>query len=157
VDYEIPKSFTKDHHSDGSGVSLHLNSDDFEEKQRMIELFKKNKLIELVETPRQEESTAFLIGTTVSTWIEVKVSLTAEGKKYLIKETDKSFKVKLWETTLGRIARIEEMEQLKEAKVDYTVVNTNITPFGEGFHNKDNILVKSITFSLIDGNWHLKL
>lgn len=157
VDYEITKSFTKDHHTDGNGVTINLNANDFDEKQRMIELFKQNKLIELAETPQREETTAFLLGTTVRTWTAVKVSLTEEGKKYLLKETDNGFKVKLWETTLGRIVKIEEMEQQKEAKVDYSVVNNNITPFGEQFKNKDNADLKSKYFILIDGGWQLKL
>lgn len=156
VDYDFTKRFTKDYNTQGNGVTVNLGGDDWESKKRTIESFEKARLITFEETPHREETTAFLLGTTVRTWTSVKVSLTDEGKKYLLQDTDNSFKVKLWETNLDEITGIQEMEQEKSAKVDYTTSNKNVTPFGENFSDKNKTTQKTIYFSLYDDGWRIK-
>lgn len=156
VDYDFTKEFTKDWNTEGNGVTVDIGGNEWEEKKKQIEKFENMGLITFEETPQREESTAFLLGTTVRTWTSVKVSLTDEGKKYLIQESDKNFKVKLWETDILDITGVQEMEQEKRAKVDYTVSNKNITGFGESFSNKDQVVNKTIYFSLYDDGWRIQ-
>jgi hypothetical protein len=155
VDYEFTKGFTKDYNTQGNGVTIDVGGDDWESKKRKIESFEKAGLITFEETPHREETTAFLLGTTIRTWTSVKVSLTDEGKKYLLKETNNNFDVKLWETILNDVTGIQEMDQQKTAKVDYTISNKNITPFGESFSNKNETTQKTIYFSLYDDGWRI--
>ena len=76
-------------------------------------------------------------GDNVETWTSVKVSIIEEGRKYLIKEDEKYYTVKLWQTDVDGITGIQEIVQEKTAKVDYSISNKNITPFGERFSNKN--------------------
>ena len=109
-----------------------------------------------METPQREETTQFLIGTTVRTWTSVKVSLTDEGKKYLVQDNGKSYFVNLWETDINEITGIQEMKEAKIAKVDYTISNKNITPFGEIFNDKNQITTMSANFTLYDDGWRIQ-
>lgn len=153
--YEIPKNFTKDHNSAGNGVSIVVGGDDFEKTKKAIEHFQAIGLLNLTEQQHREESTSFLLGTTIRTWAEVNVLLTEEGKKYLLQENDKSYKIKLWDTDINRVTRIEEIGE-KERKADYYIVNKNRTPFGEYFSDKSNIITKSVNFYLYDDGWRIQ-
>lgn len=156
VDYDFTKEFTKDWNTEGNGVTVDIGGDDWEVKKKQIEKFENMGLVTFEETPHREETTAFLLGTTVRTWTSVKVSLSDEGKRYLLQEDDKTFKVKLWETNIADITGIQEIGQEKRAKVDYTISNKNITLFGETFSNKNEIVSKSIYFSLYDDGWRIQ-
>lgn len=156
VDYNITKAFTKDMNTVGNGVTIDIGGDDWERQKKIIESFEKARLIAFEETPEREETTAFLLGTTVRTWTSVKVLLTEEGKKYLLNETNNYFNVKLWETSMDEITGIQEIEQDKIAKVDYTISNESISPFGENFDDKNKRTQKTIYFSLYDDGWRIK-
>lgn len=156
VEYTFTKAFTKDEHTEGNGVTVMLGGDEFEHEKNMIEMFERKKLISFEEIPHREESNTFLLGRTVRTWTTVKISLTDEGKKYLLKQDGQKFTVKRWETTVGDITTVEEVEPQKTARVDYVLSNTNITPFGECFIEKGKTISRSIYFSLTDDGWKIK-
>jgi len=154
--YEITKSYIKDMNTEGRGVSIVLGEDEFKEKEKTIEQFKDMGLLTLNEVPQREETTAFLIGTTIRTWTSVEVSLTETGNKYLVQEKASSFEVNLWETDMSQITGIQEMQEQKTANVEYTISNKNITPFGSVFSDKNNVRKKSAYFSLYDDGWRLQ-
>jgi hypothetical protein len=154
--FEITKSFIKDVNTEGRGVTSIIGEDEFKETEKAINQFASLNLLKLDETPQREETTQFLIGTTVRTWTSVKVSLTDEGKKYLVQDNGKSYIVNLWETDINEITGIQEMKEAKIAKVDYTISNQNITPFGEIFNDKNQITTRSVNFSLYDDGWRIQ-
>lgn len=154
--FEITKSFIKDVNTEGRGVTAIIGEDEFKETEKAINQFASLNLLKLVETPQREETTQFLLGTTVRTWTSVIVSLTDEGKKYLVQDNVKSYLVNLWEIDINEITGIQEMKEAKIAKVDYTISNKNITPFGEIFNDKNQITTKSVNFSLYDDGWRLQ-
>ena len=59
------------------------------------------------------------------------VSLTEKGKKYLLEEDGGSFVMKLCDITFGEITGMVIDENNKNAKVEYTLKNENITPLGD--------------------------
>jgi hypothetical protein len=154
--YEITKSYIKDMNTEGRGVSIVLGEDEFKEKEKTIEQFKEMGLLTLNEVPQREETTAFLLGTTVRTWTSVEVSLTETGNKYLAQKKENSFEVNLWETDINEITGIQEMQDQKAATVEYTISNKNITPFGSVFSDKNKVRQKSANFSLYDDGWRLQ-
>jgi hypothetical protein len=153
--YEIVKSYTKDMHTEGSGVTIVLGEDEFEPKEKAIMQFVQKGLLQLNETPHREE-VAVLFGTTIRTWINVEISMTEIGRKYLVQENANSYLVNLWETDINEITGIQEMADNKTAIVDYTISNKNATPFGEIFSDRNNVTQKSIDFSLYDDGWRLQ-
>lgn len=154
--FEITKSFIKDVNTEGRGATAIIGEDEFKETEKAINQFASLNLLKLDETPHREETTQFLFGTTVRTWTTVKVSLTDEGKKYLVQDNGKSYFVTLWEIDINEITGIQEMKEVKIANVDYTISNKNITPFGEIFNDKDQITTMSASFSLYDDGWRIQ-
>jgi len=154
--FEISKSYIKDVNTEGRGVTAIIGDDQFKETEKAINQFASLGLLNLVETQKREETTQFLFGTTVRTWTIVKVSITDEGKKYLIQDNDKSYRVKLWETDIVEITGIQEMKESKSAKVDYTISNKSITPFGDCFGDKNQVTSLSAYFSLYDDGWRIQ-
>ena len=156
IDYDITKAFTTNMNTEGRGLTIDIGGNDWENQEKIIKSFENARLVTFDETPEREETTVFLLGTTVRTWTSVKVLLTEDGKKYLLNENDNSFKVKLWETSLDDITGIQEMEREKTARVDYTISNKNISLFGEIFSDKNKATQKTIYFSLYDDGWRIK-
>ena len=153
--FEITKSFIKDVNTEGRGVTAIIGEDEFKETENAINQFASLNLLKLAETPQREETTQFLIGTTVRTWTSVIVSLTDEGKKYLNQDNGNSYIVNLWETDIDEVTGIQEIKETKSAKVDYTISNSNITPFGEIFEDKNRNVSLSAYFSLFDDGWRI--
>ena len=158
VDYSFTNSFTKDFFNASDQVVATVGEEEWEKAKTIIEGFKNAGLVTFEETPQRKEIAGLFFNrpSGYQTWTDVKVFLTDEGKKYLLKENNGTFKVKLWETNLTDITGIQEMEQDKRAKVDYTISNSNITPFGETFSNKTNTISKTIYFSLYDDGWRIQ-
>jgi hypothetical protein len=142
--------------SDGLGATIVLGEDDTKKEEKAIEQFVSMGLLKLEKTPHREETTIFLLGTTVRTWTSVKVELTEMGRKYLIKEDEKSYTVCLWETDLKEISGIQERPEIKAAQVEYILFNTNITPFGSIFSNQKNEQNRTANFSLFDDGWRIQ-
>jgi protein-arginine kinase len=154
--FEIIKSYIKDVKTEGRGVTALIGEDQFKETEKAINQFASLNLLKLDETQQREETTQFLFGTTIRTWTIVKVSLSDEGKKYLVQDNDKSYLVKLWETDIAEITGIQEMKESKSAKVDYTISNKSITPFGDCFGDKNQVTSLSAYFSLYDDGWRIQ-
>ncbi len=154
--FEITKSFIKDVNTEGRGATAIIGEDEFKETEKAINQFASLNLLKLDETSQREETTQFLLGTTIRTWTSVIVSLTDEGKKYLVQDNGKSYIVNLWETDINEITGIQEMKEAKIAKVDYTISNKNITPFGAIFNDKNQIASRSVNFSLYDDGWRIQ-
>ena len=86
------------------------------------------------------------------TWATV--SLTANGKKYLVNESRGQYEVKSAEIAFGKISGIQINEQYKVAEADYTLQRINITPFGHSSSN--DIMNRHQSFSLYDDGWRIK-
>ena len=86
------------------------------------------------------------------TWATV--SLTADGKKYLLKENNGQYEVKSAEIAFGQITGIQMNEQYKVAEAEYTLQRINITPFGHASSN--DIMNRHQSFSLYDDGWRIK-
>jgi hypothetical protein len=154
-EYYIPKSFSKDMHTEGYGVTAEVGSEDARYIEQMVALFASQNLVSLQETQRQNERSAAIFGTALRTWISVAVTLSDEGKKYVLKETPSTYTVKLWDTDVDKVTGIQETEQSKTSLVGYTVTNKNVTPFGINFNDKDDTLQKTAYFSLFDDGWRI--
>jgi hypothetical protein len=154
TDYEFTKAFSKDDNTEGFGINVIIEDDESKEVKKMIEIFEKNKLIRFEETPHREETDQGFLGTTVKTWIDVKISLTDEGKKYLEEENKDSYKVRLWETGINAISDITEWKS-GGATVYYSISNKNITPFGKCFSNNSQTIQKKINFSNGKHSWEI--
>jgi len=154
--YEIAKGFIKDMHSSGLGVTIATGEDEFKDKEQAINQFESIGLLKLTKTPKREESSAFLLGTTIRTWTQVGVSLTETGKKYLIQDKQNTFVVKLWDTNVKEITGIQEFPQLKASEVSYTICHQDITPFGSIFNDRNAISEGTAHFSLYDDGWRME-
>lgn len=153
-EYQFTKSFIKDENTEGRGVTVILGEEEFADEQKMIEKFEANGLVTFTEIPHREETTAWLMGTTVRTWTTVQVSITNKGKGYVINEDDNSIRVKLWEIDFCEIIQIQE--QPTSTTVEYNTVNRKITLFGHCFENESYKKErKSSNFFKTDGKWKL--
>jgi hypothetical protein len=154
-EYSFTKAFTKDMNTDGNGVTVMIGEEEFKEKQKMIEDFEKKKLVAFTEEPHREEITAWLLGTTIRTWTTVSISLTEEGKKYMIRENNDNYTVRLWETSIDKINGIHETNGGKNAEVYFLISNKNITPFGESFEERNIKTNRTMYFSLFNDGWRI--
>lgn len=154
--HEITKGYIKDMNTEGRGVTIVLGEDDTKREERIIVQFESMGLLKLTETPQREESSAWLLGTTVRTWTSVQVELTEEGRKYLVSENDKLFTVMLWETDVKEVTGIQERPEQKMAEAEYVIQNANITPFGSIFSDKNTERQRSAEFALYDDGWRIQ-
>ncbi len=58
------------------------------------------------------------------------IYLTEKGKKYLVDEDKSSYYVKLSTVEFGEVSGIFEEPKMNMAKVEYTLIRKNLTPFG---------------------------
>lgn len=154
--HEIKKAYIKDMNTEGLGVTIVLDEEDNKKEEKIIKQFEAMGLLKQEETPRREETTAWLLGTTIRTWTSVKVELTEMGKEYIINENENSYTVNLWETEIKEITGVQERTELKVAQVEYVVFNTGITPFGSIFSDKSNEYKRTANFSLYDDGWRIQ-
>ncbi len=84
-------------------------------------------------------------------WSSLYTSPTKKGKKYVVNDTGKKFEVELCTLKFGKVLSIHEEPQTNTAKVKFTLVRTNFTPFGELYrtHYDDKPLEKTITKSVL--------
>jgi hypothetical protein len=151
--YEFTKTFTKNENTEGNGVTVIVGEEDFKKEEQMIERFEKNKLIAFEEIPHSEETTLFLLGTTVRTWTQINILLTPTGKKYLLSENASSFKVKLGEWNVNDITNILEFNDGTQAELKYAVSTKGITPFGECFDDKNTSLQRTAQLRFAQSHW----
>ena len=88
----------------------------------------------------------------LQSWLVYTVTLTDEGKKYLISESDMEFEFKTCELNFGEITGIQMQEQVKVATVNYTIVR-KATPFG--FNISQGSENRTAVFSLFDDGWRI--
>ena len=155
--YDFPKEFTKDYKSVGFKAVAIIGEKEFDVKEKAISNFKTVGLLNLDEEPHEVVTQASwpFSGDNVETWTSVKVSITEEGRKYLIKEDEKSYTVKLWETGIDNISGIKEMDGGKMTQAEYSISNRNLTPFGNYFNDKNAVTQKTSYFSKYDDVWRL--
>ena len=159
VFYSFKSVYTKDEqHTGGGAVYAEIGEmKTYPEVKDMLNYYRSKSLITIEEEPHSyTEDLGWPFSPTTRTWTSVKILLTEYGRKYLNKENNEAFDVKLWEADITEITGIQEMENNKSARVDYTVSNTNITPFGEFFSNKNNVTQESVFFSLFDDGWRIQ-
>ena len=93
-----------------------------------------------------------------------KVTLTDEGKKYLIREEaansermfgEKSahYVIKTNELAFGEVTGIQEFEAFKAVEASYTLIKANYTPFGKPATN--TVVQMKATFAIFDDGWHI--
>ena len=145
--YTFNTVYTKDYKSTGAGaVYAEIGKTvTYEEVKDMLNFFQSKGLVKIEEIPHSEtKDLGWPFSPQTRTWITVKVLPTEIGRKYLNKENNGTLEVKLWEADITAIDQIKETpgSDYSTAAVDYTVVNKNITPFGE-FFSERNIITKS--------------
>lgn len=153
---KITKGYIKDMNTEGLGVTIVLGEDDNKKEENIITQFESMGLLKLERTPQREETSAWLLGTTVRTWTSVKVELTDLGRNYLVSENEKLYTVMLWETDVKEITGIQERPEFKVAQVEYILFNKNITPFGSIFSDKNDENKRIADFSLYDDGWRIQ-
>ncbi|HEV7781420.1 MAG TPA: hypothetical protein VGO58_09145 [Chitinophagaceae bacterium] len=144
-EFEFTKGFSDDYETEGRGLTVVLGEEEFEGTKRILDTMASHGLISFETIPHREETTAWLMGTTVRTWNEVKVILTPEGKKHLLRENKETYTVKLCDIDFDAIKSIYITPQYsggkktrETASVAYTTSCKDITPFGKMFGYSEN-------------------
>lgn len=141
---QLGKRVLKDSRHDSWGVCLNIGDKYSDVKGRLDELQAKG-LISIGENQQHEGQCNYLWAT---------VELTDEGKKYLVKDADGEYQIKVCEVTFGEITGIQIHEQFKVAEADYTLRKINLTPFGSNISTVP--MNRKATFALFDDGWRIK-
>ena len=84
------------------------------------------------------------------------MELTEKGKQYIAGKSDgRDFLFKVSDLDFGEITGIVEQKESNTAKVNYTLIRKNITPFGTIFGLKEGAFNNSITFTKFDDGWRI--
>jgi hypothetical protein len=89
---------------------------------------------------------------TLQSWVVYTVTLTDEGKKYLVSESDKEIEFKTCELDFGEITGVQTQTQVKAATANYTIIR-KATPFG--FNVPQGTENRTANFSLFDDGWRI--
>ena len=145
---KIVKNYHKSHYGDRGGFGMEIvtivTSPYYSEFKTMLDGLQSKGLITVNETKEYNGGIHY-------TWATV--SLTDEGKKYLVKESRGEYEIKSAEITFGQITGIQMNDQAKVAEADYTLQRINITPFGSASSN--DIMNRHQSFSLYDDGWRI--
>ncbi|MEK6320241.1 MAG: hypothetical protein AABN33_01020 [Acidobacteriota bacterium] len=143
---QLGKSYLKESRHDSWGVCMVIGDkySDSGVKERLDGLQAKG-LISIGEKKQHEGECNYVWAT---------VELTDEGKKYLVKDGDGEYQIKVNELTFGEITGIQIHEQFKTAEADYTVRKINLTPFGGNISTAP--MNRRATFALFDDGWRIK-
>lgn len=158
VYYSFEKIYTKDEQSTGAGPVYAIigETKTYNEVKNMLSYFEMKGLIRIQEeTHSQTTNLGWPFGESTRTWISEKIILTDVGNKYLNKEDNSKYEVKIWDKDILEITGIEESKQHNSAEVIYTTSNKNITPFGEYFNDKSNISEHRQQFYLYNDGWRI--
>jgi hypothetical protein len=117
----------------------------FSDVQRQLNEWQASGLIKMTETS-SKTGRCHSLGVTPT--------LTDEGKKYLVSQSDGVSEVKAYDLEFGEVTGIQINEQLKVAEVDYTLNKVNITPFGWEPVTQITITRKAV-FRLFDDGWRI--
>jgi|GEM_PF-2540941 len=88
----------------------------------------------------------------LQSWLVYTVTLTNEGRKYLISESAQKFEFKTCDLSFGEITGIQMKEQFKVATANYTIIR-KATPFGINISQEPEN--RSANFSLFDDGWRI--
>lgn len=88
----------------------------------------------------------------LQSWLVYTITLTDEGKKYLISESAQEFEFKTCDLTFGEVTGIQMQEQLKVATANYTIIR-KATPFGINISQGPENRIEN--FSLFDDGWRI--
>jgi hypothetical protein len=89
----------------------------------------------------------------VKDWLVYTVTLTNEGEKYLINESENEYEVKTCVLSFGEITGIQMQKQANGASANYTIIR-KATPFG--FNVSQGSENRTTTFSLFDDGWRIE-
>lgn len=89
----------------------------------------------------------------LQSWLVYTITLTDEGKKYLINETAQEFEFKTCDLCFGEITGIQMQEQFKVATANYTIIRKT-TPFGINISQAPEN--RTANFSLFDDGWRIQ-
>jgi len=146
---EIVKNYHISHFGDRGAFGMEMvtivTSPNYSENKKMLDGLQSKGLITVNETKEYSNHIHY-------TWATV--SLTAEGKKYLVKESRGQYEVKSAEIAFGQITGIQMNEQNKVAEAEYTLQRINITPFSHSSSN--DIMNRHQSFYLYDDGWRIK-
>lgn len=131
------------------------------EDEQMLNGFKNLGIITI-----RERNVPYTYGTRYPyAYIELTVTLTSEGEKYIIDRNEWAYSVKTCEITVGEITGIQNKEQSKTAEVLYTLKKINCTPFGDYYFSMEkpksewermqNDRLNRKVFSLFDDGWRI--
>jgi hypothetical protein len=140
----LGKSYLKKSWDDSWGVCMVIG-DKYPDVKKWLDELQAKDLISISEDRQHEGTCNYLYAT---------VTLTDEGKKYLVKDADGAYHLKADELTFGEVTGIQINEQLKTAVADYTLKRTNLTPFGSNISTQP--ITKQATFALFDDGWRIK-
>lgn len=143
---QLGKSYLKESRHDSWGVCMVIGDkySDSGVKERLDGLQAKG-LISIGEKKQHDGECNYVWAT---------VELTNEGKKYLVKDADGEYQIKVNELTFGEITGIQIHEQFKVAEAGYTLRRINITPFGSSISTVP--INRNATFALFDDGWRIK-
>jgi hypothetical protein len=144
---QLGKSYLKNSWGDPSMMPAVcvVTGDQYSDVKKRLDELQAKDLIRIGENQQHEGECNYI-------WATVK--LTDEGRKYLVKDTDGAYQLKVDELTFGEITGIQIQEQSKMAVADYTLMRTNITPFGSNLSTTP--ISRQATFTLYDNGWRIK-
>lgn len=82
------------------------------------------------------------------------VTLTDNGKKYLVNDSGGAYQVKVDDLQFGEVTGVQVNEQFKVAEVDYTLKKANSTPFGSD--ESTSPTSRRASFVLFDDGWRIQ-
>lgn len=82
------------------------------------------------------------------------ISLTPEGQRYLVREADDGYAVRMYTLTFSEVTGVRTMDELKIAEVPYTLKIEDVTPFSDDPPREP--VQRSATFQLFDDGWRIQ-
>ena len=144
---ELSRNFLKKSWSDPSwmpAACVSVGGTYWDHKQRLDDLTAKG-LITLGESHQHNGECNYMWAT---------VTLTDEGKKYLVSDTGGAYQLRALEVSFGEVTGIQVNEQFKVAEAHYTLKKSNITPFGGNIASDP--ISGNATFALFDDGWRIQ-
>ncbi|MCO5247711.1 MAG: hypothetical protein M9887_02010 [Chitinophagales bacterium] len=87
-------------------------------------------------------------------WVLMNVTLTEKGKQYLKSEDEDNFTLRTSTIDFGEITGVQTYKELGGADVYYTIVRTNLTPFGKNLSTEAKDRLENM--ALFDDGWKVR-
>lgn len=125
------------------------------EEEAMLTEFSQRKLISLKRIPHTTDLKRPFGGVMYTNkWTTIKVELTDEGRKYLVKGDKEKYIVKINDIVFGEVTGIQTHKELNMAEVEFTLKRVNPTPFNNA--SKQQFITQKASFSLFDDGWRVE-